>query len=260
MKDIETVIYNNLTEHLKEIDDYYDKMKLLVFSHGSIHDYRESIRRFRALLFFYKPYIKASEYTELERGTKTVFNETSLIRQIDVFEENYGHLMSESSKDKLNSAKMPLKEEMSRKLSRLDGLGIEVRSLPQLDSADYKEWERLRQMELFELFVTKKSEESDNLEKYIHGKRMIAKKLRYVHNLLMPENRELDKLNGLLDAFQIVAKGLHDSCVNLRFIGQYEMDDPELINKLIYDHEKYLRESDYLFERVRESFEGYLVF
>ena len=92
-----------------------------------------------------------------------------------------------------------------------------------------------RQCELISTFLEKASGEFFE-EKFIHAKRILAKKLSYVHNILMPNEPSLVAINTELETFQEIAKQLHDVCVNLRFVGQYQLDDQALITKLVHDH------------------------
>ncbi|MBF4693312.1 CHAD domain-containing protein [Fusibacter ferrireducens] len=259
----ETRISQNLKKHLKDIDLYFEKMIESDFSHKGIHEYRESIRRFRAILFFYEPFIKGADYVALERISKKHFDATSLIRELDVFEEGYGHVMNTEVISKMHKIKAPLKEKLRAdavKMKEVDFSTFEIHIKQHMESKDYGEFEQIRQAELFEVFVERSAFNQENVEKSIHAKRMLAKKIRYVHCLLMPEREDLKNLNDLLDAFQIVAKALHDVCVNLRFIGHYELDDQILLDELVKDHAAYLKEADDLFESVREAVEGYLAF
>jgi len=259
----ETRIPQNLKKHLEDIDLYLEKMIADDFSHKGIHEYRESIRRFRALLFFYEPYIRNTDFADMASASKKHFNATSLIREIDVFEEGYGHIMNEATRAKIERLKEPLKASLRANITKMKEVNFanfEIHIKPNMEEKDYEAFEKMRQAELFEVFVARSAFDQENIEKSVHAKRMMAKKIRYVHCLLMPDKKELDHLNELLDAFQLTAKALHDVCVNLRFVGHYELDDPELLSKLVKDHIKYLKEADYLFERVREVFESYLAY
>lgn len=259
----ETRIPQNLKKHLEDIDLYFEKMLENDFSHKGIHEYRESIRRFRAILFFYEPFIKSTDYVTLEKISKKHFDATSLIRELDVFEESYGHIMNMEAVSKIHKIKAPLKEKLradATKMQEVDFGAFEIHIKPHMESKNYDEFEKMRQAELFEVFVERSAFNQENVEKSIHAKRMLAKKIRYVHCLLMPGRDDLEQLNDLLDAFQMVAKALHDVCVNLRFIGYYELDDQALLDELVKDHAAYLKKADYLFERVREVFESYLAF
>ena len=259
----ETRIPQNLKKHLEDIDLYFAKMLESDFSHKGIHEYRESIRRFRAILFFYEPFIKSTDYITLERISKMHFNATSLIRELDVFEEGYGHIMNMEVVYKVHKIKAPLKEALradAAKMKEITFGTFDIHLKPYMESKNYDEFEKMRQAELFETFVERSAFDRENVEKSIHAKRMLAKKIRYVHCLLMPEREELEQLNELLDAFQMVAKTLHDVCVNLRFIGHYELDDQALLDELVKDHAAYLKKADDLFERVREVFKSYLAF
>ncbi|GAU76394.1 CHAD domain-containing protein [Fusibacter sp. 3D3] len=259
----ETRIPQNLKKHLEDIDLYFAKMLESDFSHKGIHEYRESIRRFRAILFFYEPFIKNADYTTLDKISKMHFNATSLIRELDVFEESYGHIMNEATVVKINKIKAPLKDTLranAEKMKEATFGTFEIHIKQNMELKAYDEFEKMRQAELFEVFVERSAFDQENVEKSIHAKRMLAKKIRYIHCLLMPKKEDLKQLNNLLDAFQMVAKALHDVCVNLRFIGYYELDDQALLDELVKDHAAYLKKADYLFERVREVFESYLAF
>lgn len=248
-----------MKRHLEEIDKYLDKMIESDFSHKGIHEYRESIRRFRALLYFYAPFIRNTDYSDLDAISKRHFSYTSLIREIDVFEEGYGERMLPETIEKLSALKRPLKDELreqAEKMKQVKMANFDVRVRKFSDFEDEGEMECSRQAELFQDFIERSAYDLENVEKSILVRRMMAKKIRYIHQILMPDRKELNPLNDLLDAFQLSAKALHDVCVNLRFIGQFELSDSELLNDLIKDHSRYLEESDVLFEGIRESFKS----
>jgi len=74
----------------------------------------------------------------------------------------------------------------------------------------------------------------------------------------MPNHVELQNINKKLEAFQTHAKLLHDTCVNLRFVGKYELDDEPLIVKLIEDHAFYSKASDEAYLEVCKAMSEYM--
>lgn len=236
-----------MEKHLEAIDVQMDEMIAHGFSHESIHQFRESIRQLRALLLFYQPIIRNSDYRELEIISKNVFNMTSLIREIDVFENGYYPYMNPQTMYKLATLKKPLliklKEDIENAKSfkfRNYQLHIKADSFSRSD----------RMVDLYRELVEQCMLALDNEEKLIHNKRMLAKKIRYIHALLMPDETPLAVINNELDAFQVCAKQLHDVCVNLRFVGYYQLNDQALISQLVEDHAASTEKSDAQFEKL----------
>jgi CHAD domain-containing protein len=241
-----------MEKHLEAIDINLENMIESSFGHGSIHAFRESIRRFRALMFFFIHNIRLSDYRMIEFVSKKFFNMTSLIREIDVFESEYGSFMSKETLDKLSKIKEPLLERLVEELDETNGfrfqhVKIHIRPFKTQSKAD--KYQLLRQSELFNSFL-EKDDERFKEEKYIHAKRMLAKKLLYVHGILMPDKSDLSDINEALERFQQMAKLLHDVCVNLRFVGHYKLDDEALITKLVLDHKAFSDEAEVQYERV----------
>ncbi len=245
----ENDIQKILEKHLEAIDSTLDKMIEASFDHESIHVFRESIRQFRALMFFCMDKVRSSDFRMVESVSKKYFNMTSLIREIDEFEHGYAAFMRSETYEKLNLIKEPLLERMKAELKETNGfrfqqIKVHMKSLEIRSKSD--RCFNMRQCELINDFL--KNEDGDFFEeKFIHAKRILAKKLSYVHNILMHDEPSLDAVNSQLEAFQEIAKQLHDVCVNLRFVGQYQLDDQALITKLVHDHIAYtaLAEAQY---------------
>jgi len=185
----------------------------------------------------------------VESVSKKYFNMTSLIREIDEFERGYAMFMRPETLEKLNLIKEPLLERMKDELDETNGFRfqqIKVHMRPIKTKTKNEPCFNARQCELINTFLEKEGGEFFE-EKFIHAKRILAKKLSYVHNILMPDDGALIDVNKQLEAFQVIAKQLHDVCVNLRFIGQYQLDDQALITKLVHDHIEFtaLAESQY---------------
>lgn len=249
-----------MIKHLKVIDNQLDEMIRLGFDHKSIHAYRESIRRFRALLFFFIPSMSAGQYRFFEMVSERNFDMTSLIREIDVFETGYGNYMKTETLEKLAEIKKPLLERLIEDTGRMYRFTermpkMVIRSIEEDHIADY---EKERQFMLFKEFIETDAMIAEGQEKYILNKRMLAKKLHYIHEILMPGNKGLDEVNEALASFQVIAKQLHDVCVNLRFVGQYQLDDSELIAKLVQDHVNFSKQSDAAYDRVCAAIVRYM--
>lgn len=240
-------ISKTMEKHFEAIDVQMDEMISNGFSHESIHQFRESIRQLRALLLYYQPVIRTSDYRELELISKNVFNMTSLIREIDVFENGYYPYMNPQTMYKLATLKKPLllklKEDIENTKSfKFKNYQLHIKSDEHIGSE--------RMVELYQTLVEHCLLAVDNEEKNIHNKRMLAKKIRYIHDLLIKDRIALVPINVELDAFQDCAKKLHDVCVNLRFIGHYQLNDQGLINKLVEDHATSTKNADKQFEKL----------
>ncbi len=227
-----------MQKHLEAIDEQKDRMIKSGFNHISIHNFRESIRQFRALIYFYMPNIRPSDYRVIENISKKYFNMTSLIREIDVFENGYSDSMTEATKEKIGLIKEPLLQNLKDELAETRGFLFQNVKLHV--KAFEKEPEKgpcfvSRQCELLSLFIDREEEQFGE-EKYIHNKRMMAKKILYIHEMLLSDRKDLNEVNLELESFQEKAKQVHDVCVNLRFIGKYRLDDEVLITKLVRDH------------------------
>ena len=236
-----------MEKHFEAIDVQMDEMIAHGFSHESIHRFRETVRQLRALLLYYQPVIRTSDYRELDLISKNVFNMTSLIREIDVFENGYYTHMNPQTMYKLATLKKPLliklKEDIeTAKTFKFKNYQLHIRS----DELSRSE----RMVELYGGLIEQCQLAVDNEEKMIHNKRMLAKKIRFIHDLLMKDLLELEPINLELDAFQVCAKKLHDVCVNLRFVGHYQLNDQELISKLVEDHAASTEKADYQFEKL----------
>ena len=239
-----------LEKHLDAIDASLESMIEASYNHESIHAFRESIRRFRALIYFFIQNIRPSDYRMIEFVSKKYFNMTSLIREIDVFESGYGSFMSQETLERIKEIKSPLMERLIEELDetnnfRFNQMKVHIRPIKSQSQADQCFHER--QCELFKIFI-EKDEAKFNEEKYIHAKRMLAKKILYAHKILLPNETSIKSINFELEQFQQAAKQLHDVCVNLRFIGQYQLDDAGLISKLIYDHAEYTKRAEAQYE------------
>jgi hypothetical protein len=233
-KDIQQI----LEKHLEAIDLTLDKMIEASFEHESIHLFRESIRQFRALMFFCIDSVRSSDYRMVESLSKKYFNMTSLIREIDEFERGYAAFMLPETLEKLKRIKEPLLERMKGELEETNGFRfqqIKVHMKPLKARSKSSKCFNTRQCALINAFIEKEEGEFSE-EKFIHAKRILAKKLSYVHNILMSDQPSLETVNIALETFQEIAKQLHDVCINLRFVGQYKLDDQGLITKLVHDH------------------------
>lgn len=248
----ENDIQKIMEKHLEAIDLTLDKMIEAAFEHESIHIFRESIRQFRALMFFCMDKIRSSDYRMVESLSKKYFNMTSLIREIDEFERGYQAFMCPETYEKLTLIKEPLLERMKLELEETNGFRfqqIKVHMKPIKTKGKIDPCFNSRQCELIKIFLEKEGGQFFE-EKFIHAKRILAKKLLYVHNILMPDEPSLIAINAQLDAFQEIAKQLHDVCVNLRFIGQYQLDDQALITKLVHDHMAYTALAEAQYEKT----------
>ncbi len=235
---VEYEIQKMLEKHLEAIDLNFDNMIEASFEHESIHLFRESIRQFRALMFFCMDIVRSSDYRMVESISKKYFNMTSLIREIDEFERGYSTIMSSETLEKLTLIKEPLLERMKTELKETNGFRfqqIKVHMKPIKEKVLVDPCFNSRQCELIDTFLENEGGEFFE-EKYIHTKRILAKKLNYIHKILMPDELALVAINFQLETFQVIAKQLHDVCVNLRFVGQYKLDDQALITKLVHDH------------------------
>jgi len=253
-------ITKTMEKHLEAIDDTLDKMIAANYNHESIHAFRESIREFRALMFFYSQSIRPSDYRMVESLSKKFFNMTSLIREIDVFESGYRDFMTDETVVSLAAIKKPLLDKLKEDISEANGFKfnqVKIHLKPLKTREDQEHCISARHCEVLKMFIMV-DEGPFNEEKVIHTKRMLAKKILYVHDILMPERQELTQMNEELHHFQVVAKQLHDVCVNLRFVGQYRLDDPTLISKLISDHDQFSRAAESQFEKVSAVIKAYL--
>jgi len=235
-----------MEKHLEAIDLQMDAMIASDFDHFQIHLLRERIREFRALMFFNIAHIRPADYRMIEFVSKKVFNMTSLIREIDVFESGYRDYMSSDTLAKLAEIKAPLVNGIKEEIEETNGFRfhqVKIHVKPFKSKEKESRCFSARQCELFNQFI-ELDESRFSEEKYIHSKRMLAKKLIYIHRILMSDRQDLEALNLELESFQEVAKKVHDVCVNLRFIGQYALEDHLLINKLIEDHARYAREAE----------------
>lgn len=248
------------SKHLEAMDDGLKEMIKLDFNHDSIHAYRESIRLFRALLYFYKPAMRPGDYRFLDMQSKKYFDKTSLIREIEVFEAGYLDCMSAETIEHLNNLKQPLLARLKLDTRRMVSFKFSNSyvKLPYLNPDSMKSFEMDRQCELFDEFIRVDKTLLDYQEKYIHTKRMLSKKIKYIHEIIMNEDESLHKMNAQLGAFQVVAKNLHDTCVNLRIVGSYKLDDPGLIEKLVEDHAKYTGESSVAYDLLVQDMKAYM--
>ena len=246
-------VKEKINEHLVEMDKQLDLMVCEDYSHESIHNFRESIRRFRAFLFLIKPLLSTKTYQSLEKSSKHNFDRTSLIREIDVFEHGYGYYMRRSTLEKLSEAVKPLintirKEGRQAEFNRFSSYTVHLKSMT--DSV----LDKLIQTQyaiLVESFM--QAPENDNEEKAIHSKRMYVKKIKYINEMMRTNDPKFEAINRCLDQFQDTAKKLHDVCVNLRFIGQYQLEDSALLERLIRDHGVYQKASETQYALVRET-------
>nr|WP_281415051.1 CHAD domain-containing protein [Fusibacter paucivorans] len=248
-------ISKNIKHHLAQMDLYLDQMVTDDYNHQSIHEYREAIRRLRALIYFYKPVLRNSDFKDLDFISKRNFDHTSLIREIDVFENGYRDFMLPGVIAKLCDLKAPLLTKLKSDVQMMKTFNFaqfEVRLKPSSSHKPaYEIWEKQRHFEVIQAFINiDKVSNAENLERYIHEKRTLVKKLRYVHQILMQDDKTLTPINAVLEDFQDVARRLHDVCVNLRFIGQYALNDPGLLEKLIENHDAFLAEADLKYEEA----------
>lgn len=246
--------------HLEAMDEKLKNMIDQDFNHLSIHDYRESIRRFRALLYFFMPFMKPGDYRFFDMHSKRYFDKTSLIREIDVFEHGYGSIMNDSVIMQLSVLKQPLRARLildTKRMARFRFSSTSVKLMPS-DNQQEPGCDWGRQCELFRQFIEKDEQLLGYEEKYIHSKRMLAKKMKYVHQILIPDRIELQNINSNLEVFQTYAKLLHDTCVNLRFVGKYKLDDEPLIVKLIEDNAFYSKASDEAYLEVCKAMAEYM--
>ncbi|MDH8678501.1 CHAD domain-containing protein [Fusibacter bizertensis] len=227
-----------MEKHLEAIDLALNSMVSAQYDHESIHMFRESIRQFRALMYFFMPNIRPSDYRKIEQISKKYFMMTSLIREIDVFEIGYKENMNEAALEKLKEIKEPLMINLINDLNETNAFKFQQLKIvikPFQESEKKGNCLMKRQCDLLRVFINREEEQFGE-EKYIHAKRMLAKKLIYIHNILLPNDPKLEMINKELDLFQIMAKQVHDACVNLRFIGHYQFDDQELVTKIVHDH------------------------
>lgn len=246
--------------HLEAMDEKLKRMIEQDFNHSSIHEYRESIRRFRALLFFFMPSMRPGDYRFFDMHSKRYFDKTSLIREIDVFEHGYGSIMNDSVLKQLSVLKQPLYSRLvldAKRMATFRFASTRVKLMP-IENTQEPGCGWSRQCDLFKQFIEKDEQLLGYEEKYIHSKRMLAKKMKYIHEILMPNRSELQNINEKLENFQTQAKHLHDTCVNLRFVGKYELDDEPLIVKLIEDHAFYSKASDEAYLEVCKAMSDYM--
>lgn len=235
---------------LTEIDQQQDKMIQSGFDHESIHHYRESIRKLRAILFFFKDYIQAKAYIDSDLMSKYFFNLTSLIREIDVFENGYVDCMSSTTRHRLNELKTSVRQEMiaafqipySDYYTRFSDLNIvfadcdaSVNPFDHPTDITLTTMIQKSHLDLLNEFI-QLDESQFSEEKYIHRKRMLAKKWVYAYEMFPSYFTKLKLLIEPLTHFQSEAKRLHDICVDLRFVGQFKLDDPMLLNQLVEDY------------------------
>ncbi len=247
--------------HLRDIDNHLLKMIDAHCDHKSIHDYRETVRRLRALLFYFKPLIHIGDYQQISFISKRHFDETSLIREIDVFENGYQDKMAPETLQKIQMIKAPLLSQlvhMTEAMRTFHFGEVEVRTKNPISDEKYEDWIVQRQIELFRMFIQNDEVNPENIESYIHKKRMLAKKLQYVHIIIMTGNYSLVTINQSIESFKQISKKLHDTCVNLRYIGQYELNDPQLLHQLILDHSKYLKEANASYEACCQLMKTYI--
>lgn len=219
-----------------DIDQAFDQMVLDAFTDEKIHLYREAIRKFRAVLFFYMPIMPKGTYRYLEVHSKRYFDKTSLIRELDVFLNGYGHAMLPQTQTLLKEAKKTFFARLSKDARRMASFrfaGVNVRPFSQAHLEGYC-FQRLNA--LYETLSQAPLEEEWGLERHIHSRRMLAKKIRYIHDFVFIDQESLVPFNRCLETFQLEAKKLHDVCVNLRLVGQYAIEDPLLIEGLVHDH------------------------
>jgi len=258
----EIEIPKKIKAHLEAQDVYLEKMITSGYDHMSIHAYREAIRRLRALLYFYRPCLRIVDFSHLDELSQHNFSQTSLIREIDVFENGYSAYMKPEVIEKLGLLKKPLIEKLmlaSESMKAFQFGQIEIRLRACIGEMPYETWEKKRHHEVMQDFIGMNTVPEENqLERYIHEKRSLVKKIRNVHKILMNDCISLVSINMALDSFQDVARRLHDTCVNLRFIGQYELDDALLLEKLIEDHNSLLIESDEKYEHASNLLKAYI--
>lgn len=225
------------------------------FKHDGIHDYREKIRAFRALLFFFMPLIPMGEYRYLEIHSKRYFDKTSLIREVDVFERGYTAFMSAETKEVLSKAKFPLSSRLKRDVRRMRSFrfsNVHMKLKPIPDETLDTFIESRCQM-LYQMVLESDVNELIQDEKKIHAKRMLVKKMLYVHRFLNKETDIFCQINEQFESFQWMAKKFHDVCVNLRFVGHYELSDTDLIAQLVSDRLKYQKLAADSFENIKIS-------
>jgi hypothetical protein len=256
----ENEIQKIMEKHLEAIDLTLKQMIEAAFEHESIHIFRESIRQFRALMFFCMDKIRSSDYRMVESVSKKYFNMTSLIREIDEFERGYAAFMNLETLEKLALIKEPLLERMKVEFEETNGFRfqhIKVHMKPIKSRTKIEPCFNKRQCDLISTFLEKEGGQFFE-EKFIHAKRILAKKLIYVHNILMADEPSLLVINMELEAFQDIAKQLHDVCVNLRFVGQYQLNDQALITKLVHDHMAFTALAEAQYEKTSEVMESFL--
>jgi len=256
----ENDVSKTMEKHLEAIDVQLALMIKANFDHDCLHNFRESIRQFRALMFFYMPNIRSSDYRMVESLSKKYFNMTSMIREIDVFENGYQNYMNGETIEKLQAIKLPLLDQLKSDIDETNGFKfqqVKVHVKPMKPKSKTGKCVMSRQCDLFHEFLVKDTEKFND-EKYIHSKRMLAKKLCYIHDILTPDVIALSRVRLELDQFQVAAKQLHDVCVNLRFVGQYQLGDSKLIEKLIKDHENYTKVAETQYFRTCEAINEFL--
>jgi len=249
-----------MEKQLEAIDLTLEEMINASFEHESIHVFRERIRQFRALMFFYMDKVRSSDYHMIDTVTKKYFNMTSPIREIDEFERGYAAFMHPETFEKLNLIKKPQLERMKTEFEETNGFRFQqmkVHLKPIQSISKTEPCFSNRQCELMRLFLENESNGYFE-ENFIHTKRILAKKLRYVHNILMSETATLDLVNKELEAFQEIAKQLHDVCINLRIVGQYQLDDQALITKLVHDHMAFTALAESQYQKTCDSMEYFL--
>lgn len=238
--------------HMSAIDLGLLEMINSDFKHDGIHDYREKIRAFRALLFFFMPLIPMGEYRYLEVHSKRYFDKTSLIRELDVFECGYDTFMSDETKEILSRAKFPLSSRLKRDVRRMRSFrfsSVRMKLKPISDDTLTAFIESRCQM-LYQMLLESDVNALIQDEKKIHAKRMLVKKMLYVHRFL---SKETGQINEHFERFQWMAKKFHDVCVNLRFVGHYALSDTELISQLVSDRLKYQNLAAEAFESIKAS-------
>lgn len=232
-----------------DIDHAFDKMISEDFTGESIHNYREAIRKFRALLFFYMPLIAVNHYRYLEVHSKRYFDKTSLIRELDVFLKGYGSLMTTESKDQIERAQSPIISRLKLDARRMKSFRFsKINFKLSEDLEDGFIEQRLK--DLYKMLAQTPLEEGVQLEKHIHMRRMLAKKIDYVLGDLFFGQEDLTPVKRHLNDFQLEAKKLHDVCVNLRLVGHYKLNDRILIEKLIEDHDLFLESAQDQFDKI----------
>lgn len=255
---LEKQIFPLFSKHFEAVERSRAHMRDADFSHESIHLFRESIRRLRALLFFYMPLLHHVDYLNADSISKMMFNMTSLIREIDVFERSYKPYMKPGTTETIHMLKAPLKAKLREDIAATMGFSFAMVNLHFRPCDDWSQFPETRQLELYEAFIQNDADAYANEEKYIHNKRMVAKKLAYIHKIVLSDVAAFSEAEAALGSFQDHAKQLHDVCVNLRLVGQYHLDDEPLITKLISDHRGYQQTAEQEYKRVSDILSQYL--